>query len=190
MLAYANRESLERTLEERRMCYFSRSRSRLWVKGETSGHYQHLVALHADCDRDTLLALVLPEGPSCHTGDRTCFSAPPTLPGLADVIAKRAAVRDPGSYTARLLSDENLRLKKLGEEALELALACRDGDAARAAEEAADLIYHSLVACAAAGALLDDVLRVLDERRASASAAHHQSIDPQQHHRPQDGDSD
>lgn len=164
MVAFANREALERALREKRMWYFSRSRDRLWLKGETSGHTQALVSLHADCDRDTVLALVEPSGPSCHTGDWSCFDAPPTLARLAGVIADRARSAEPGSYTARLLADVNLRLKKLGEEAIELAIACHAREESTTANEAADLVYHTLVACAAVGVTLDDVLRVLNQR--------------------------
>lgn len=164
MLAFADREALERTLRERRMWYFSRSRDTLWLKGETSGNTQALVSLHADCDRDSVLALVQPSGPSCHTGDWSCFDGPPTLARLAGVIADRARSAKPGSYTARLLADANLRLKKLGEEAVELAIACQTGDEATAANEAGDLFYHALVACAAAGVTLDDILSVLATR--------------------------
>jgi phosphoribosyl-AMP cyclohydrolase / phosphoribosyl-ATP pyrophosphohydrolase len=165
MLAYANREAVERTLCDGEMWYWSRSRSELWHKGATSGNTQSLVSLHFDCDADALLARVLPAGPSCHTGDWSCFDAPPTLAALDAVIAERAASPDGGGYTRRLLEDANLRLKKLGEEAVELALACERGDAGRVAEEAADLIYHALVACRAAGASAGDVLAALDQRR-------------------------
>lgn len=164
MLAFADREALERALRERRMWYFSRSRDALWLKGETSGNTQALVSLHADCDRDSVLALVQPSGPSCHTGDWSCFAGPPTLARLAAVIVDRARTAEPGSYTARLLADANLRLKKLGEEAVELAIACHTGDESTVANEAGDLFYHTLVACAAAGVTLDDVLSVLDDR--------------------------
>lgn len=164
MLAFADREALERMLRERRMWYFSRSRNTLWLKGETSGNTQTLVSLHADCDRDSVLALVQPSGPSCHTGDWSCFDGPPTLARLAGVIADRARSAEPDSYTARLLADANLRLKKLGEEAVELAIACQTGDGATAANEAGDLFYHALVACAAAGVTLDDILSVLATR--------------------------
>ena len=163
MLAYANRDALQRTLDDRVMWYWSRSRSELWKKGAPSGNIQHLVSLHRDCDSDAVLARVIPSGPTCHTGEWSCFGAPPTLAALDATISERAQSR--AGYTGRLLGDANLRLKKLGEEAIELALACERGDAARAAEEAADLMYHALVACAAAGATLSDVLEVLEERR-------------------------
>ena len=165
MLGYADREAVRLTLAERQLWLYSRSRGQLWHKGATSGNLQRLVALHADCDRDTLLARVDPQGPACHTGDRSCFSAPPTLQGLADVLTERARRPPAESYTARLYADRNLRLKKLGEEAGELAVACADNDADGATEEGADLLYHLLVACAAVGVELPDLLQALDRRR-------------------------
>jgi phosphoribosyl-ATP pyrophosphohydrolase/phosphoribosyl-AMP cyclohydrolase len=167
MLGFANRRALERTLEERRMCYWSRSRAALWQKGETSGHYQDLVSLHADCDGDAVVARVLPHGPTCHTGEWSCFDAAPTLPALSRTIEeRRSANTDTAfSYTRRLLDDENLRLKKLAEESLELALACKERDGARVAEEGADVLYHTLVACAAVGVTLGDIVGVLESRR-------------------------
>jgi phosphoribosyl-ATP pyrophosphohydrolase/phosphoribosyl-AMP cyclohydrolase len=171
MLAYANREALERTLATGELWYYSRSRNALWRKGETSGNRQRLVSLHADCDADAVVARVEPAGPSCHTGARSCFGAPPTIGALADVIAARKADPPPGSYTARLFADANLRLKKLGEEALELALACAAGDAQRATEEAADLLYHALVACAAVGVEVSDVLAALERRLPAGGGA-------------------
>lgn len=171
MVAWSNRDSLERTLTDRRMWYWSRSRSALWRKGDQSGNYQVLVSLHADCDGDVLLALVEPAGPSCHTGARTCFDAGPVIAALGSVIRSRASGEPAAAtdqpergYTRRLLDDENLRLKKLGEEAIELALACRSDDRARIASEAADLVYHILVACTAAGVSEVDVLGELGSR--------------------------
>jgi phosphoribosyl-ATP pyrophosphohydrolase/phosphoribosyl-AMP cyclohydrolase len=174
MVAWADRTALERCLDQGRMWYYSRSRRKPWRKGETSGNGQTLVSLHADCDGDTVLALVDPDGPSCHTGEWTCFDASPTLPALATTIDERASATAASSYTRRLLDDANLRLKKLGEEVVELAIACRDGDRERAASEAADLVYHALVACRAAGVRLDDVLRVLDRRRGLLPRRPHQ----------------
>lgn len=177
MLAHANREALERTLSTGEMWYWSRSRAALWHKGETSGNTQRLVALHTDCDADAVLARVEPRGPSCHTGAWSCFGAAPTLPALADLIAQRMQAAPDDSYTARLLKDENLRLKKLGEEAIELALACTAVDAHAAANEAADLLYHTLVACAGTGVELDDVLRVLEARRSATRPAEEDAVD-------------
>ncbi len=164
MLAFATHEALEHTLAFGEMWYWSRSRNKLWKKGASSGNTQKLFSLHADCDSDSILARVLPSGPSCHTNAYSCFDAPPVIAALARVIASRASEQPESSYTARLLSDRNLRLKKLGEEATELALACADGDAARAAEEAADLIYHTLVACSAVGVDADGVIAALEAR--------------------------
>jgi phosphoribosyl-ATP pyrophosphohydrolase/phosphoribosyl-AMP cyclohydrolase len=171
MLGFADRQALERTLADGVMWYFSRSRGALWRKGDTSGNVQRLLSLHADCDADAVLARVLPAGPSCHTGAWSCFAAPPTLAALDEVIAARAADRDAPGYTRRLLDDANLRLKKLGEEAVELALACERGERERVASEAADLLYHVLVACRAAGITAADVLGQLEERRGLSAAS-------------------
>jgi phosphoribosyl-AMP cyclohydrolase / phosphoribosyl-ATP pyrophosphohydrolase len=163
MLGYANREALQRSLQQGVLWFWSRSRSTLWMKGESSGNVLRLVSLGPDCDSDAVLARVLPTGPTCHTGARSCFGMPPTLAALDAVIATRA---ETGSgYTGRLLADANLRLKKLGEEATELALACAAEDTSGIAEEAADLLYHVLVACRAAGVSAADVLEVLERRR-------------------------
>lgn len=164
MLGYADREALERTIETGLLTFRSRSRGRLWTKGETSGNSLRVTDLRHDCDADTILALVIPNGPACHTGDRSCFPSAPVLPDLADRLQERRGAAAGGSYTARLLADRNLRLKKLGEEALELAVACADQDRDRVAQEAADLIYHTLVACMAADVELEDVMETLRRR--------------------------
>lgn len=168
MVAHASREALERTLATGEMHYTSRTRG-LWHKGGTSGNVQRVVSLTPDCDGDAILARVQPAGPACHTGSVSCFREEALLAhALANTdatIARRAA--DPGasaSYTRKLLADRNLRLKKLGEEAVELTVACCDQDAERAAEEAADLFYHALVALRATGVSLADVQRVLAAR--------------------------
>lgn len=177
MVAHADREALERTITTGEMHYRSRARG-LWHKGGTSGNVQRVVALTMDCDSDAVLARVRPAGPACHTGARTCFTAvgattvaattggADALGVLDATIAARASVpTSTGTgYTQKLLSDRNLRLKKIGEEASELVTACADGDAARATEEAADLIYHTLVALRAVGGSLDAVRAVLDGR--------------------------
>ena len=176
MLGYANEEAARQTLATGQLWFWSRQRQRLWRKGETSGNSHQLVTLHTDCDADALLALVIPAGPTCHTGSWSCFEAPPTMARLGHVLSERAAgvagtaeaaeaaEAEGTSYTVRLLQDENLRLKKLGEEAVELALACTAGDAERAAEEAGDLIYHALVACQALGVGAERVLEALGAR--------------------------
>ena len=171
MVAAADREALERTLATGEMHYRSRSRG-LWHKGASSGNVQRVVSLVADCDGDAVLARVKRAGPACHTGATTCFgeSAADELSTLDETIAQRAAALAAdqasvsSSYTARLLGDRNLRLKKVGEEAAELVTACADGDRARAAAETADLIYHALVALRATGGTLDEVRAVLAER--------------------------
>lgn len=165
MVAHADREALERTLATGEMHYRSRTRGP-WHKGATSGNVQRVESLHFDCDRDALLARVLPAGPACHTFDRSCFHdapAPEPLAGLDAVIAQRAT--SPGSsYTQRLLGDRNLRLKKIGEEATELVMALAERDQPRIAEEAADVVYHLLVALRAEGLGLDAVREVLKAR--------------------------
>jgi phosphoribosyl-ATP pyrophosphohydrolase/phosphoribosyl-AMP cyclohydrolase len=171
MVAAADREALERTLATGQMHYRSRMRG-LWHKGATSGNVQRVVSLSADCDADAVLARVVPAGPACHTGAESCFGSAAlgadALGALDATIAVRAAAADVAgpSYTRRLLGDRNLRLKKLGEEAAELVTACADGDVARAREEAADLMYHALVALRAVGGSLEDVRAVLAERAA------------------------
>jgi phosphoribosyl-ATP pyrophosphohydrolase/phosphoribosyl-AMP cyclohydrolase len=176
MTAFADRVALERTIETGEMHFRSRSRG-LWHKGATSGNTQRVVSLEADCDGDAVLARVVPAGPACHTGAQSCFAetAQPSdaLAELDALIDARLAPAempnaDSGarpSYTRRLAADRNLRLKKLGEECAELVTACADGDRGRAVEEAADLLYHTLVALRAVGASLDDVRRVLVARR-------------------------
>ncbi len=169
MVAHADREALERTLATREMHYRSRTRG-LWHKGGTSGHTQRLLSLHADCDADAVLARVVPAGPACHTGEATCFGAPSAgaLAALDATIAARAMWSEPGaSYTAQLLQNRNKRLKKLGEEATELAVACADGDRERAISEAADLVFHSLVALRALGATLEELQTELARRARS-----------------------
>jgi phosphoribosyl-ATP pyrophosphohydrolase/phosphoribosyl-AMP cyclohydrolase len=170
MVAHADREALERTVDSGEMHYRSRARG-LWHKGATSGNTQRVVSLVADCDGDAVLARVMPAGPACHTGAVSCFGATALQADMlsvldATVLARQQSATAGGatSYTRRLLADRNLRLKKLGEEAAELVTACADADAARAAEEAADLIYHALVALRALGASFDDVRTVLATR--------------------------
>ena len=173
MVAFATREALEKSLESAQMHFWSRSRKCLWQKGETSGNVLKLVALHTDCDGDTVLARVEPSGPACHTGEATCFgerSAPDHTTGgleaLDAILSARQKERPGGSYTVRLLDDENLRLKKLGEETAELVTALAKADEERIAEEAADLLYHVLVALRGSGVALADTLAALEARRA------------------------
>lgn len=167
MLGWADAEALRRCLVSGELWLWSRSRAEYWHKGATSGNTHAVLEIHTDCDRDAVLILARPDGPTCHTGAPSCFGAQPTLAALDATIASRAGAAPEESYTARLLADRNLRLKKLGEEAVELALACADGDRDGVVEEASDLIYHALVACRAAGVRAEDVLRRLDGRRAA-----------------------
>jgi phosphoribosyl-ATP pyrophosphohydrolase/phosphoribosyl-AMP cyclohydrolase len=170
MVAHADREALERTLATGEMHYRSRTRGP-WRKGETSGHTQRVVSLTADCDGDAVLARVEQTGPACHTGAPTCFGPPSADHGSelarldATIDARARATDESSSYTRRLLNDRNLRLKKLGEEAGELAVACADADRERAVNEAADVFYHTLVALRSLDLGLGDVERVLAGRR-------------------------
>jgi phosphoribosyl-ATP pyrophosphohydrolase/phosphoribosyl-AMP cyclohydrolase len=172
MVAWADRHALERSLATRQMHFWSRSRARLWKKGETSGNLLEVVSLHADCDGDAVLARVRPTGPACHTGEPTCFGDDaypeglgPVLAALDATMADRAQARPEGSYTVRLLDDENLRLKKLGEETAELVTALAKADRDRTREEAADLLYHLLAALRASDVRLADVAAALRARR-------------------------
>lgn len=173
MVAHADREALEHTIATGEMHYRSRTRG-LWHKGATSGNVQYVVTLLPDCDGDAVLARVRSPGPACHTGSRSCFGtealAADALGALDATIAGRVADAPPvsagekPSYTRRLLADRNLRLKKIGEESAELVTACADGDRARAIDEAADVVYHTLVALRAVGGTLDDVRAALAAR--------------------------
>jgi phosphoribosyl-ATP pyrophosphohydrolase/phosphoribosyl-AMP cyclohydrolase len=172
-LAYMNADALARTRETGELHLWSRSRGELWHKGATSGNTQVVKALRLDCDGDTVLALVEPAGPACHTGERTCFhrgelepAAPhEVLPALERTLDARAAERPPGSYTVELLSDPPRIGAKVIEEAEEVARAAREESDARVDEEAADVIYHLLVLLVGRERRLRDVERVLDDRR-------------------------
>jgi phosphoribosyl-AMP cyclohydrolase / phosphoribosyl-ATP pyrophosphohydrolase len=172
MLAYMNAAALARTRETGELHLHSRSRDELWHKGATSGNVQVIRALRTDCDGDTVLALVEPAGPACHTGERTCFHrgeltpAPSeVLPELERTIGERARARPAGSYTVELLEDPQLVGAKVMEEAEEVARAAREESDERVDEEAADVIYHLLVLMRGRGRSLADAERVLDERR-------------------------
>jgi phosphoribosyl-ATP pyrophosphohydrolase/phosphoribosyl-AMP cyclohydrolase len=184
-VAYMNEEALARTRESGETWFWSRSRQELWHKGETSGNVQRVRELRWDCDADTLLALVEPAGPACHTGERTCFfqgdkePAPhEALPELERVIAARAADAGarihPGtprtatskvSYTQQLLADPPLIGQKVQEEAEEVARAAREESDERVAEEAADVLYHLTVLLASRNLTLSDAYEVLNARR-------------------------
>ncbi|MBU6379458.1 MAG: bifunctional phosphoribosyl-AMP cyclohydrolase/phosphoribosyl-ATP diphosphatase HisIE [Gammaproteobacteria bacterium] len=183
MLAWMNSSALQATLQRRRAVFWSRSRQRLWEKGETSGHTLELVACHADCDRDTLLLLVVPRGPACHTGTLTCFAdGPLTHAGrlgfvaeLETIIAGRidaarqlesgGASEPAKSYTARLYAEGPKRIaQKVGEEGVETALAAVAGSDSELLSEAADLVYHLTVCLQARGLTLADVAAELRRR--------------------------
>jgi phosphoribosyl-AMP cyclohydrolase / phosphoribosyl-ATP pyrophosphohydrolase len=172
-MAYMNEQALERTRATGELHLWSRSRQELWRKGATSGNIQTVRALRLDCDGDTLLALVEPAGPACHTGERTCFYRgelePPapheTLPALERVLAQRASERPSGSYTVELLEDPARIGEKVMEEAEEVSRAAREESDERVDEEAADVLYHLLVLLHSRGRALADAERVLDERR-------------------------
>jgi phosphoribosyl-AMP cyclohydrolase / phosphoribosyl-ATP pyrophosphohydrolase len=172
-LAYMNAQALERTRATGELHLWSRSRQELWHKGATSGNTQAVRALRVDCDADTVLAIVEPAGPACHTGERTCFhrgdlepAAPhEVLPALERVLADRAAARPEGSYTAALLADPRLIGEKVQEEAEEVARAAREESDERVAEEAADVLYHLSVLLRSRGLDLAAVEAVLDGRR-------------------------
>ncbi|MCL6440481.1 MAG: bifunctional phosphoribosyl-AMP cyclohydrolase/phosphoribosyl-ATP diphosphatase HisIE [Thermoleophilum sp.] len=172
MLAYMNREALERTLASGEVHFWSRSREALWRKGDTSGNVLRLRGLRLDCDGDALLALVEPAGPTCHTGERTCFHrgglqpAPhEALPALERVIAERARSRAEGSYTVQLLADPELARAKVSEEAEEVVRAAASESERRLAEEAADLLYHLAVLMAQRNVPLGAAYEELNARR-------------------------
>jgi phosphoribosyl-ATP pyrophosphohydrolase/phosphoribosyl-AMP cyclohydrolase len=172
MLAYMNELSLERTRATGELHLHSRARNELWHKGATSGNVQPIRALRVDCDGDTLLALVEPAGPACHTGERSCFhrgerSPAPheALPSLERTISERACSQAEGSYTVELLADPQRIGAKVMEEAEEVARAAREEPDERVDEEAADVLYHLLVLLRSRGRTLADAERVLDERR-------------------------
>jgi phosphoribosyl-ATP pyrophosphohydrolase/phosphoribosyl-AMP cyclohydrolase len=174
MLAYMNEQALERTRDTGELHLWSRSRGEQWHKGATSGNVQTVRALRLDCDGDTLLALVEPAGPACHTGERTCFHRGEldpggpyeTLPKLERTLAQRARERPAGSYTVELLEDPARIGEKVMEEAEEVARAAREESDERVDEEAADVLYHLLVLLRSRGRSLTDAERVLDGRRA------------------------
>jgi phosphoribosyl-ATP pyrophosphohydrolase/phosphoribosyl-AMP cyclohydrolase len=177
MVGYMNREALAATLATRRVTFWSRSKQRLWTKGETSGHFLELVEMAADCDQDTLLILARPLGPACHTGTATCWGedAPRSaaqhvafLGRLERVITERIAHPPAGSYTAKLLAEGTRRVaQKVGEEGLELALASVVQADTDVIGEAADLIYHTLLLLKARNLSLSQVVDELEARHAA-----------------------
>jgi phosphoribosyl-ATP pyrophosphohydrolase/phosphoribosyl-AMP cyclohydrolase len=173
MMAYMNREALEQTLARRRAVFFSRSKQRLWEKGETTGHTLDVVAVLADCDNDTLLVTARPRGPACHNGTLTCFgdearagaTAIGFLAKLEAIVAQRASEKPDASYTAKLLAKGiNKVAQKVGEEGVETALAGVNESDQKLVEESADLIYHLLVLLRARGVTLAQVVQQLESR--------------------------
>ena len=170
MLGYMNRDALEKTHATGHVTFFSRSRQRLWTKGETSGNTLELVSLNADCDRDTLLVQAIPHGPTCHLGTDTCWGdevkpAVGFLGELERVIESRADADPESSYTARLLNKGVKRCaQKVGEEGVEVALAATAGDREELINESADLLYHLLVTLGARDVSLEEVCQQLESR--------------------------
>lgn len=169
MMGYMNRESLEKSLETGKVCFYSRSRQKLWTKGEESGNFLYLVDIAADCDQDTLLIKARPAGPTCHTGTDTCWGEENQeldfLFFLQRFLQKRKNDSPEESYTARLISKGiNKVAQKVGEEAVELVIEAKDDNKELFLNEAADLMYHYLVLLIAKGYGLEDVIAVLKER--------------------------
>ena len=173
-LAYMNRESLQISMEKELTCFWSRSRQELWLKGETSGNYQHIVSITADCDKDALLVMVEKDGPACHLGTESCFSNPVwesderhefSLNGLMELIAGRKTEKKEGSYTTYLFEKGlDKILKKVGEESTEVIIAAKDQDKEETIYEVADLAYHVMVMMIEAGISLEDIHRELASR--------------------------
>ena len=173
MLGYMNKESLKISLEKKLTCFWSRSRQELWLKGETSGNYQHIVSITADCDRDTLLIKVNPDGPACHLGTESCFEYPLleaeneafSYEGLMELLIGRKKEPKEGSYTSYLF-DKGLDkiLKKIGEESTEVIIAGKAQDKKETIYEIADLAYHVMVLMVEAGISLDDIKKELASR--------------------------
>ena len=173
-LAYMNRESLTISMEKGLTCFWSRSRQELWLKGETSGNYQHIVSITADCDRDALIVLVEKDGPACHLGTDSCFNDPVyisdekhdfTYEGLLNLIRGRKIEKKEGSYTTYLFEKGlDKILKKVGEESTEVIIAAKDQDKKETIYEIADLAYHVMVLMVEAGISLDDIRNELASR--------------------------
>lgn len=173
-LAYMNRESLEISLEKELTCFWSRSRNELWLKGETSGNYQHIVSITADCDNDALVVLVEPDGPACHTGSYSCFTKPVfqseersefSYEGLMELVRGRKTNPQDGSYTTYLFNKGlDKILKKVGEESTEVIIAAKAEDKKETVYEIADLAYHIMVLMVETGISLDDIRDELASR--------------------------
>ncbi|MBQ7817558.1 MAG: bifunctional phosphoribosyl-AMP cyclohydrolase/phosphoribosyl-ATP diphosphatase HisIE [Oscillospiraceae bacterium] len=173
-LAYMNKESLQISMEKELTCFYSRSRQELWLKGETSGNYQHIVSITADCDGDALVVVVEPEGPACHLGTKSCFHNPVfssenrsefSLEGLMGLIQGRKTDKKEGSYTTYLFEKGlDKILKKVGEESTEVIIAAKAEDKAETVYEIADLAYHVMVLMAEAGISLEEIHKELASR--------------------------
>lgn len=170
MLGYMNQEALERTLAEKKVTFYSRSKQRLWTKGEESGNFLHLVSAALDCDQDTLLLKVHPAGPVCHTGADTCWNEENKdqqafLTRLEQVIRDRKANPTEKSYTASLFAKGiNKIAQKVGEEAVEVVIEAKDNNSELFLNESADLLFHYLILLQAKDFTLEDVINVLKER--------------------------
>lgn len=169
MLGYMNEEAYAKTMQEKRVTFYSRSKSRLWTKGESSGNYLHVISITSDCDQDTLLVKVIPQGPTCHTGADTCFNETNdkdwSVHRLEEIIQERKLNPPESSYTNKLLaSGINKVAQKVGEEAVELVIESKDDDKTLFLGEAADLMYHYLVLLAAKNFTLKEVEQVLEKR--------------------------
>ena len=173
-LAYMNRESLEISMEKELTCFWSRSRNELWLKGEISGNYQHIVSITADCDRDALVVMVEPDGPACHTGSYSCFTKDVfqskersefSYDGLMELIKDRKTSPQEGSYTTYLFHKGlDKILKKVGEESTEVIIAAKAEDRKETVYEIADLAYHVMVLMVEAGISLDEIRDELASR--------------------------
>jgi phosphoribosyl-ATP pyrophosphohydrolase/phosphoribosyl-AMP cyclohydrolase len=169
MLGYVNEDAFQATLSTSKVTFFSRSKNRLWMKGESSGNILHLKSWYLDCDADTLLFFVEPTGPVCHTGDETCFALPNEsthfLHVLEKIINNRKLEGQPNSYTASLFAKGiNKIAQKVGEEAVELVIEAKDDNTDLFLNEAADLMYHYLILLSAKNTSLNDVIEILEER--------------------------
>ncbi len=174
MLAYMNKESLQISMEKGLTCFYSRSRQELWLKGATSGNYQHIVSITADCDQDALVVMVEPDGPACHLGTTSCFEYPVyensekepfSLEGLMKLIEGRKTEKKEGSYTTYLFEKGlDKILKKVGEESTEVIIAAKAEDRKETIYEIADLVYHVMVLMVEAGISTDDILHELASR--------------------------
>ncbi len=172
MMGYMNREAYEKTLRDKLVTFYSRSRKTLWTKGETSGNYLHFVEVKDDCDSDTLLVRAIPDGPVCHLGTDTCWGetnhpAPAAfLTELETLLKERKEKRPEGSYTVKLLDAGIKKIaQKVGEEAVETILEAENGTLDRFLNESADLLYHLITLFVAKDLSLEDVVKVLEERR-------------------------